>query len=290
MPVVILASILIALNLILWIVFAARFKKIFTTEDIINETRNELNDMLKKINQNADNNIELIEDRISKLKQVSAKADRSLAILRKELDKIERSEKFQEKLNSLNFSQAGQTQQNVQFPSSVQSQQSGSLSQTGQLPQNQGKASVQSQGQYYSNVYAQASSNVSESAGQKSKLHPKKHTKQSFEELQGKLFGNEKEDETLRAADRALFAAAMSQMEMPPAEPPVPSAPAAPQAESFKRIPIVVPEVYMADTPIPPKKDFATQVRELHALGESDETIAIKLQRSVQEVKFALEF
>ena len=287
MPVVILASILIALNLILWIVFAARFKKIFTTEDIINETRNELNDMLKKINQNADNNIELIEDRISKLKQVSAKADRSLAILRKELDKIERSEKFQEKLNSLNFSQTGQTQQNVQFPPSVQSQQSGSLSQAGQLAQNQGKASVQSQGQYYSNVYAQASSNVSESAGQKSKLHPKKQTKQSFEELQGKLFGNEKEDETLRAADRALFAAAMSQMEMPPAEPP---APAAPQADGFKRIPIVVPEVYMADTPIPPKKDFATQVRELHALGESDETIAIKLQRSVQEVKFALEF
>ena len=102
MSVIIIASILIAINLIMWIVFAARFKKIFTTDDIMAQTRAELNGMLSEINNNADRNVELIDERIRQLKAVIGKADRELRVLRGELEKVENSAAFQEKLNEAN--------------------------------------------------------------------------------------------------------------------------------------------------------------------------------------------
>ena len=57
-----------------------------------------------------------------------------------------------------------------------------------------------------------------------------------------------------------------------------------------RKIPVVEPELFMAENPIVPKKDFKTQVLELRALGIPAEEIARKTGRSIQEVKLVIEF
>ena len=98
MTVAIIAFLLTAFNIVMWLIFALRFKKIFSTDDIINRTRNELNEMLSDINRSADRNIVLIDERIKQLKAVSAEADRHLEILRREITKIESTQAFEAKL------------------------------------------------------------------------------------------------------------------------------------------------------------------------------------------------
>ena len=98
MTVVVVAFLLTAFNVVMWLIFALRFKKIFSTDDILNRTRTELNEMLNDINRNADRNITLIDERLRQLKAVSAEADRHLEILKKELAKVESTQAFQEKL------------------------------------------------------------------------------------------------------------------------------------------------------------------------------------------------
>ena len=60
--------------------------------------------------------------------------------------------------------------------------------------------------------------------------------------------------------------------------------------EKSVKIPIIAPQIYMADKPIQPKKTFNEQVKEKYDSGESIEEIAADLDRSTQEVEIALEF
>lgn len=54
-------------------------------------------------------------------------------------------------------------------------------------------------------------------------------------------------------------------------------------------IPVVEPELFAAENPVVPKKDFKTQVRELYSHGLPADEIARRTGRSVQEVKLVLE-
>lgn len=98
MTVIITASILCLINVILWIILAIRFKKIFSTEEIIEKTRDELNKMLGDVNRNAERNITLIEEKIKQLKAVSAEADRRLAVVKSELEKNGKNLEIQNKI------------------------------------------------------------------------------------------------------------------------------------------------------------------------------------------------
>lgn len=104
MAVIVTSVILCLINIILWIVLAIRFKKIFSTEDIIEKTRNELNRMISDVNRNAERNITLIDERIKQLKAVSAEADRRLALIKSELDKKEYGSDLTRKISSINAS------------------------------------------------------------------------------------------------------------------------------------------------------------------------------------------
>ncbi|MBP5753696.1 MAG: hypothetical protein J6W60_12710, partial [Treponema sp.] len=55
---------LCAFNVVMWLVQIVRFKSIFSTDKIMQETRDQLNSMLMDINRNAERNIDLIDDRI----------------------------------------------------------------------------------------------------------------------------------------------------------------------------------------------------------------------------------
>ncbi|MBO4404112.1 MAG: hypothetical protein J5780_02130, partial [Treponema sp.] len=68
----------IIFNLVMWIVFAVKFKKIFSTEDTITEVRNNINELEKSLYQNFTRVIDIADDKIKKLKSVSAEAERRI--------------------------------------------------------------------------------------------------------------------------------------------------------------------------------------------------------------------
>ena len=82
-------------NVVMWLVQIVRFKNIFSTDKIMQETRDQLNNMLMDINRNAERNIDLINDRIEKLKKVTEEADRHIQLLKSEVALVEKSSAFQ---------------------------------------------------------------------------------------------------------------------------------------------------------------------------------------------------
>ena len=84
----------ILFNIIMWAVFLAKFKKLFSAGSVVDETRDILNKMLMDINNNAARNINLLEDKIRELKEVSAMADEHILLLKREVDKKIKEEKI----------------------------------------------------------------------------------------------------------------------------------------------------------------------------------------------------
>ena len=93
---------LLIFNIVMWIVFGVKFKKIFNTDELLKKTRDELNFMLTDINTNAERNIQLIDGKISELKKISEEAEKNVRILRSEIDKTEKSTAFKKKIDTLN--------------------------------------------------------------------------------------------------------------------------------------------------------------------------------------------
>ncbi|MBQ9909739.1 MAG: hypothetical protein IJM48_08065 [Treponema sp.] len=100
MIVIFIASFFCVLNVTLWITFFLKFKRIFSTDDIIASTREEMDRMIADINHNAGRNIELIEDRIKQLKVIVAEADRHIELSKKELEAQKASLSYQQKIDS----------------------------------------------------------------------------------------------------------------------------------------------------------------------------------------------
>ena len=207
----------------MWLIFALRFKKIFSTDDIINRTRSELNEMLSDINRSADRNIVLIDERIKQLKAVSAEADRHLEILRREITKIESTQAFEAKLAAVSAAHNSEQKNKVTA-----------------IPSSSKTASIT--GRY----------------------------------TQGDLFITDKAREEL------------AEQKIKPSE----EINSSSSSDRIHLIPIIEPEIFASEkmNEVPVRKDFKTQVMELHNLGETTEEIAAKLGRSIQEVKFLLEF
>ncbi len=92
MTLFVLLSILICIfNIIMWIFFFKRFKKLFSTDDVIDKARSELNSLLIQLDKSADRDISLLEDRIAKTKAIIEDADKRITLLKQELDKTEKS-------------------------------------------------------------------------------------------------------------------------------------------------------------------------------------------------------
>lgn len=88
------------INLLLWFLFFKKFNKLFSTDDIIENTRSELNKMILDVNRNAERNITLIESRISDLKAVIAQADTHLSLLKSEIETKRMAEDYKSKVES----------------------------------------------------------------------------------------------------------------------------------------------------------------------------------------------
>lgn len=68
-------------NVVMWIVFLRNFKKLFTTDNIIEETKAEYNKLVQDFNKNTDTNLTILDDRIRTLKALVAEADKKIRLL-----------------------------------------------------------------------------------------------------------------------------------------------------------------------------------------------------------------
>lgn len=99
--VVITAILLIVLNLILWIIFLAKFKTYFSTDDIIRKTRNQVDNIIRSVNANADINKQNLDNKIQEIRAVTAEAERKIVLLRNEMTLMQKSASFREQMAEL---------------------------------------------------------------------------------------------------------------------------------------------------------------------------------------------
>lgn len=99
-------AVMCLINLILWLVFFLKFKKLFTTDDEIQKTRQQYELLINDINQNTLSNINLIDGKIEELNSLIEIADRRLATINSEESFIKNKT---DTLNNSVLTQAKQT-------------------------------------------------------------------------------------------------------------------------------------------------------------------------------------
>ncbi len=192
------------------IVLLVKFKKLFSTEKILERTHEAVNDMIRQIDYDAKNNLDIINQRIAQLNAVSAEADRHIEFLRSEIEKASKTKIFKEKIQK----------------------------KTSDLP------------------------------------------------VQGNLFSSQ--DETMQTPFvKNPYGNSIKKKAVEPVED---KEPTVRDVLSDPEGNVSVPEFIVSPNPITPKKSFAQQVQELSRMGCSEEEIAARLNKSVQEIKFTLEF
>ena len=99
------AILLICFNILMWLIFLHRLKSDLSTEKIVDETRNAINDKIREANNAVTINIQLVEDKIHELNKVKAEAERRIHVLKRELETQDRVKEFQQSMSSNGKSQ-----------------------------------------------------------------------------------------------------------------------------------------------------------------------------------------
>lgn len=97
---ILVAAFFCVLNICLWCVFFIKFQKLFSTKDIVNATREQIESLISDLNNNTARDISLIEDRIKQLKAATAEADRHVEVAQRELEAQKEKLFYQQKINS----------------------------------------------------------------------------------------------------------------------------------------------------------------------------------------------
>ena len=95
----VLLIIVTVINLTLWFVFFARFKKTFSAEVMLHDIKDEVNKLLIEINRTTDQNLTLIDSRIRDLKTLTDAADKRLHFLQTEQKERAREDRVLQKLS-----------------------------------------------------------------------------------------------------------------------------------------------------------------------------------------------
>ena len=96
----VLLSALTLVNLLLWLVFLVRFKKLFSADDIMTKFRDGMENLLNDAERGTAMSINVIDEKIRESKAVVAEAERKLAILRHELQSFEKGAVLQSRLDA----------------------------------------------------------------------------------------------------------------------------------------------------------------------------------------------
>ncbi|MBR1402701.1 MAG: hypothetical protein IJ558_00830 [Treponema sp.] len=255
MIIVFIAAFFCVLNITLWIFFLAKFKKIFSTDDIIASTRSEMENMIVDINRNAGRNIEIIEDRIKQLRAVVAEADRHLDVAKRELDKQRANLSYQQKIDSALLSKKAPAQYTPQSRAVEQ------YLRNAPLPSNI-SSGLQSGVTY--ELTDEGNRHVS------SQQTPLEQNMQSAPQ-NGELFRPEDYDNYQIVSKSGTRFTVEN------------------DGSSYASVPVIGQNVTYADNPIQPKKKFRDLVRDLHLVGHSVEEIALELNSSTTEVQMVLD-
>lgn len=73
------------LNVVLWIAFAVRFRKIFSTDEIVSKTKTEVEKVLRDMQRQTSYNIDLLNGTIDRLRIINAEAEKKIDQLNKKL-------------------------------------------------------------------------------------------------------------------------------------------------------------------------------------------------------------
>lgn len=76
------------INLSLWAVLLIKFKKIFSTDSIIEKSRNAMNKMVADLNRNAETDINLSKEATKRMKQMLNEAERTMENFREATDRL----------------------------------------------------------------------------------------------------------------------------------------------------------------------------------------------------------
>lgn len=87
-------------NIVMWFIFISKFKKLFSTDEIIESAKEDMNHIVEDINRNTSRDITLIDDKIRELRSVIAEADRHVSIARNELEKQSNTDVFKSRINN----------------------------------------------------------------------------------------------------------------------------------------------------------------------------------------------
>ncbi len=260
---IVVIILLCVFNLVMWLVAMIRFRSLFSTDDILQKARDELNNMLMDINRNAERNISLIEDRIRLLKEVSAEADRHVAVLEGQLEVVKQSEEFKNRLESL-------------IPSSSE------VSST-----EDGRKEVQAPGKSRVQSAKKKTPAVAKTAAPVESAQPVQSPEKKISRVRSPL--DTYQQEQMHGLDKAspsnlspnLLGKDIIDLDVeqnPPARP-------------VKKIPArLSPEIINSKNPVKPKIPLKKQVEELHAQGMTVEEIAAQLEKSTTEINLILEF
>lgn len=101
MLIILVSAFFCVLNIVLWFFFLLKFKRIFSTDDIVESTRAELNNMLADVNRNMGRNLDLVDGSLKELRAVVAEADRHIKLARTELERQQATAIYQEKLEKV---------------------------------------------------------------------------------------------------------------------------------------------------------------------------------------------
>ena len=104
MATTIIVSLIFFLNFIAWAIFLTHFNKVSSSEKITEKIRDSLDALVRDLNNNAERDIELVEDKIKELRAVAAEADRRLTILKAELERTEQAALFAKNIEQVSRS------------------------------------------------------------------------------------------------------------------------------------------------------------------------------------------
>ena len=85
----IVAASLCILNVILWVVLLSRFSRLFSTDDVVKNTNDEMSKIMTEVDNITNRNLDLIDDKIKELKEIERDAEQKIAIAKAEIVKLE---------------------------------------------------------------------------------------------------------------------------------------------------------------------------------------------------------
>jgi hypothetical protein len=245
----VLALFLITLNLLFWLIFLNRFKKLFSTADIINQARLEMKAMIDDVNRITSRNIDIIEEKIRKLKSASAEAERKITLAQTELEKKASLSEYRNILESP--------------PSVNQSYDTSGYSISSADNSGHG-ASIPPKKAF------EAYDRLSDGLNSNKSYSITTEGKKMLDGEQGDLFEENQETTYINSPSGTKFTVDN-------------------EGTSVASIPKLGPNVTFSDNPVVPKKSLNDSIRELNNKGYTVEMIARELNLTTTEVQFSLD-